>query len=267
MTEPTAPTNTEVQTSTSLTTPSRSRTIGPTLVLGHAHSLACVADEGSHCHQPEHTAGAGQSLRVDALDRSGGVPSPRRGRILRLLPWLARLQARNRIGDKTTVTERAEWGDRCARRATGPRERLASWTARTTVWCDRSVSHGRQLSACIFCGSDDISQEHLVADWALRGYAKSKRPNLGTAAFLSQSLVATANLDPVVKAGLTCHECNGGWIKAIDDAAADLLKPLIRAERSVTFTRDEQTIAAAWLFKTTLVCDAAQNGEVTDLPP
>lgn len=130
-----------------------------------------------------------------------------------------------------------------------------------------TVPVGRQLSACIFCGSGDISQEHLVADWALRGYAKSKRPNLGTAVFFSQTLVVTGSVDPVLKAGLTCHGCNGGWIKDMDDAAAGLLKPLIRAEIAITLTREEQIAAAAWLFKTTLVCDAAQNGDLTDLSP
>lgn len=57
------------------------------------------------------------------------------------------------------------------------------------------MSVGPQLKACIFCGSDDISQEHLVSDWMLRAFANSKRPDLRTTHFLSQTLATTINED------------------------------------------------------------------------
>jgi hypothetical protein len=85
--------------------------------------------------------------------------------------------------------------------------------------------------------------------------------------WISDRIVVTADVDPVLTAGVTCHGCNGGWIKAIDDAAAAILKPLIRSDHAVEMSSEEQTIVAAWIFKTVLICDAAQRGEETDLSP
>ena len=130
------------------------------------------------------------------------------------------------------------------------------------------MSVGPQLEACIFCSSDDISQEHLVSEWMLRAFAKSKRPDLRTTHFLSQTLVTTINEDPMVKAGLTCHDCNGGWIKDIDDASAAVMKPLVRSEHAVELDDAGQLTVANWLFKSLLLWDALDkdaNGLPSDM--
>ena len=130
------------------------------------------------------------------------------------------------------------------------------------------MSVGPQLEACIFCRSDDISQEHLVSDWMLRAFANSRRPDLRTTHFLSQTLVTTINEDPMVKAGLTCHDCNGGWIKDIDDASAAVMKPLVRSEHAVELDDAGQLTVANWLFKSLLLWDALDkdaNGLPSDM--
>lgn len=132
--------------------------------------------------------------------------------------------------------------------------------------CHGLVSVGPQLSNCVFCDGTDISQEHLVADWALRGAAKSRRPKLGTTHWVTPTLAVTTDEEPIIKAGVSCHPCNGGWIKKIDDDAAAIMKPMIRGERSVVLTRDEQIKVAAWVFKTALVCEAAQGLDDSYLP-
>ena len=129
------------------------------------------------------------------------------------------------------------------------------------------VTRGVQLPTCIFCASDDVSQEHLVADWALRGYARKRKPPMSTAYFVGQRIVAISDEDPILTAGVTCQACNTGWIKAIDDAASAVLKPLIRGERTIELDKGDQAVVAAWVFKTALICDAAQNHLGGDLAP
>jgi hypothetical protein len=101
----------------------------------------------------------------------------------------------------------------------------------------------------VFCDGTDISQEHLVADWALRGAAKSRRPKLGTTHWVAPTLAVTTDEEPISKAGVTWNACNGGSIKEIDDAVAAIMKPMIRGERSVVLTRHEQIGVAAWVVQ------------------
>ena len=122
-------------------------------------------------------------------------------------------------------------------------------------------SRGRQLEACIFCDDPDVTQEHLVADWALRAFTRERKPFLLSArvggAGKPARIVSAA---PTLSAGLTCRGCNNGWISTLDREASELLKPLIRGDE-VTLSPEEQVVAAAWIFKTALVCDAADHGE------
>jgi hypothetical protein len=115
--------------------------------------------------------------------------------------------------------------------------------------------------------SEDISQEHLVADWALRGYAQKRKPSMSSAYFVGQRIAVISDEEPILTAGVTCHACNTGWIKAIDDAASAVLKPLIRGERAIELDQTAQTVVATWVFKTALVCDAAEHALGGDLAP
>jgi hypothetical protein len=55
-------------------------------------------------------------------------------------------------------------------------------------------------------------------------------------------------------------------LKEIDDDAAAIMRPMIRGERSVVLDRGEQMKVAAWVFKTALVCEAAQGLDDPYLP-
>ena len=35
----------------------------------------------------------------------------------------------------------------------------------------------RELDHCIFCGDGDMTEEHLIADWAHRAFAKKRKPD------------------------------------------------------------------------------------------
>lgn len=71
--------------------------------------------------------------------------------------------------------------------------------------------------------------------------------------------------EPIATAKVLCRSCNNEWISRIDSAAADVLKPLIRGEETVTLGRAGQAAFAAWIYKSALVFDAAVNGDSGEL--
>lgn len=120
---------------------------------------------------------------------------------------------------------------------------------------------GRQLGACIFCGDSGVTQEHLVADWALRAFTRQRKPFLLSARLgVGGEPSRVVNSSPTLAAGVTCLGCNNGWISTLDREASELMKPLVRGN-AVTLSPNEQAITASWIFKTALICDVADHGE------
>lgn len=123
------------------------------------------------------------------------------------------------------------------------------------------MTSGRELNECIFCGDSDMTEEHLIAAWVLRAFHRQRRPDPGfSGSFVGPSQMRLSPEEPISTAKIICRSCNNQWLSVIDSAAADVLKPLIRGDDSVTLNCDEQAVFAAWIYKCALVFDAAANG-------
>lgn len=123
-----------------------------------------------------------------------------------------------------------------------------------------------QPDGCIFCGSPELTEEHLIAAWVFRAFHRSRRPPAGFGGtFVGPGELHISAEEPIATANVLCRSCNNEWISRIDAAAADVLKLLIRGEESVTLERAGQAALAAWIYKSALVFDAAINGEDGDL--
>ena len=117
------------------------------------------------------------------------------------------------------------------------------------------------LEHCIFCGEEEVSEEHIVATWVLRAFARSRRPAPGFAGtFTAPDTLKVEAAEPLQTAGVTCKRCNNGWLSLIDSDAAQVLKPLIRGESEVELDTAGQSAFAAWIYKCALIFDAAQHG-------
>lgn len=120
----------------------------------------------------------------------------------------------------------------------------------------------RELDRCIFCGCSDMSDEHLIADWANRAFAKARKPTGHLhGALIGQGQMRIDGGDPVAAAKVVCTACNSGWLSVIDNAASKVLRPLVRGDREVTLDRAGQTAVAAWIYKCALILDAADHGD------
>lgn len=121
-------------------------------------------------------------------------------------------------------------------------------------------------SCCIFCGSDDMSEEHLIADWVFRAFARSRRPGpLFKGVMAAENELRLESGEPILTARVVCKTCNNGWMSGIDRAAAEALKPLIQGRTKVTLTHGAQAAVAAWAFKSAVILDASQRGDAGSL--
>jgi hypothetical protein len=106
-----------------------------------------------------------------------------------------------------------------------------------------------------------MTEEHLIADWAHRAFARSRKPtNQFRATWQAPSQLAISADDAVPTAKVICRPCNNEWISAVDRAASRVLKPLVRGDREVTLDASGQAAAAAWIYKSALIFDASEHG-------
>ena len=125
-----------------------------------------------------------------------------------------------------------------------------------------------ELASCIFCGDSEMTEEHLISAWVLRAFHRKRKHDSGlSGTFIGPGEMRLSPVEPIATAKVTCRRCNNGWLSEIDNAAAEVLKPLVRGEHSVTLNQKGQSIFAAWIYKCALIFDAATNANDGDLVP
>jgi hypothetical protein len=120
---------------------------------------------------------------------------------------------------------------------------------------------------CIFCGSTEMSAEHLYPDWLRQLYPVSKKSRHST---LNVSIRDETSATPGVsksqrshprainqiKAKVVCRKCNTGWMSRLESDAKPILKSLIAGERTILTAR-EHKVLACWAAKTVAVASGA----------
>jgi hypothetical protein len=128
------------------------------------------------------------------------------------------------------------------------------------------VACGCVLDRCIFCGGHPTTEEHLVADWVLRAFARSRHPHRGIAGtFVGPDSMRIEAEEPISTAQIVCQPCNNGWMAKIDNAAAQVLRPLVQQKKTAELTPEGQRAVAGWIFKSALTFDALQSGNAGPL--
>lgn len=122
---------------------------------------------------------------------------------------------------------------------------------------------------CIFCGSTDISGEHIWPQWAapILGH-KSKRGKR-----LEQFIVHTRKFQLVSteskkghghtadrKIRAVCQNCNNTWMSAVEKQAKDILTPMMTGS-NVELTQEMQKALADWITLKVLVAEHNRPSE------
>jgi hypothetical protein len=120
------------------------------------------------------------------------------------------------------------------------------------------------MSGCIFCGSPDLSREHIFSQSKL-----AERFPGTTHAHLVVERVLVGEERPVhawespkqqLVVKCVCRKCNNGWMNGLDDNAYPILFELMDAEaRDVTPT--ERTTLAAWATKISAMIERTSSEE------
>ncbi len=105
-----------------------------------------------------------------------------------------------------------------------------------------------------------MTEEHLIAFWAYRAFTKQRKPTGGLRLTLSDGGARVHDGDADVTAKVICRSCNNGWVSTIDNAAAQVMRPLIRGQREIALDCKGQAAVAAWIYKSALMFDAAEHG-------
>jgi hypothetical protein len=121
------------------------------------------------------------------------------------------------------------------------------------------------VDACIFCGSADVTKEHLIADWVFRAVQRNKHPRITVFQRFEDGRLEDQFGEQQLAATVLCQACNNGWIGSLDKRASELLKPLVCNLGSVSLEPDEQVAVATWAFKTVLVNDMPITGGASEL--
>jgi hypothetical protein len=118
----------------------------------------------------------------------------------------------------------------------------------------------------MYCGDADMTEEHIVADWVLRAFARSRKPRSGfNGTFVGPAEMRLEVGEACSTAGIVCRRCNNEWMSAIDQAAAHALKPLIHGRTAVELDAAAQSAVASWIFKSALTFDAIEHGDAGEL--
>jgi hypothetical protein len=121
---------------------------------------------------------------------------------------------------------------------------------------------------CLFCGSTQVTEEHLIAAWLFRAAQRSRRPRIN---IIRQNRKSGESEDYYGirqdTAEVSCRNCNNGWMSRLDNAAASVLKPLVQGEAPILLDAEQQRAVAAWALKTVIINDLPLTGGDSLLRP
>lgn len=146
-----------------------------------------------------------------------------------------------------------------ARRAIDPRRNW--WQVRGAALTLLGLTPARSFEQCMYCGDRDMTEEHIVADWVLRAFSRSRRPRAGfNGTFLGANDMKMRVGEARSTAAIVCRRCNNEWMSEVDQSAAHALKPLVQGHAVVELEPAAQSAVAAWIFKSALTFDAVEHG-------
>jgi hypothetical protein len=107
---------------------------------------------------------------------------------------------------------------------------------------------GRQ---CVFCGSSDLTREHILPDW-LTEIGLDLKPSIHHAGPLNRLPRQWSARPYATTVKMVCAACNNGWLSQLEGVAKPVIAPLILGEGR-RLPVDDQALIAAWTCKTALM--------------
>jgi len=120
--------------------------------------------------------------------------------------------------------------------------------------------------SCIFCDNVRLTKEHVWAKW-LRDYI----PGPPSGYSISGQVVYPDTIERQIEhrqadhRNMTvrhvCEECNNGWMSQLQNLCKGIIIPLLKGQYT-TLHRRRQTLLAAWICMTVMVCEYTQRDKI-----
>jgi hypothetical protein len=123
---------------------------------------------------------------------------------------------------------------------------------------------------CIFCGSTEISEEHIFGrKWIAKLFQVPRKEKLGHRHVrITGPIVDFDSWWQYKEADLAvycvCRKCNSEWMNALDEQAQKIIAPMVRGRTTRITTYRDQLILARWITKLAFMFDYKQ--EKSSLP-
>lgn len=107
------------------------------------------------------------------------------------------------------------------------------------------------VTKCIFCGSTNLSREHVFPEWShkyMRPRKGKKQMGLSVIAYPTRrdtKLVPLHGENRDWKVKCVCGKCNNGWMSDLEKLVKPLMLPMIKGE-SIILDPSHQTLIATW---------------------
>lgn len=105
------------------------------------------------------------------------------------------------------------------------------------------------MRTCIFCSSSPVTAEHVWPSWLVDRFPRTK---IRVRRWTASEILDYPAISIVTRVRAVCATCNNGWMSELENSAKPVLVPLVDGER-MTLAADQQTIAAIWAVKTSMV--------------
>lgn len=116
---------------------------------------------------------------------------------------------------------------------------------------------------CLFCGNDDLSKEHIFAQWLLKelGITNEDVSMMHTTAIGTEISKRKHSFSKLVN-GLVCKECNNGWMSNLEATCQFHIINLMNLEKletEMSFLESNSETIAKWAFKNVIMLNSAVN--------
>ena len=118
--------------------------------------------------------------------------------------------------------------------------------------------------SCVFCGSGNLSKEHIWPDGARKLFQGSEAPahTEVQATLIGKGRTALGQPKEMTRQGSTftkkvrvvCATCNNTWMSALEEEAKTILLPLITSQE-IILNVDQQRLLAEWLVMKTMFAE------------
>ena len=116
---------------------------------------------------------------------------------------------------------------------------------------------------CVFCGSRELSKEHIIAEWLLKELGVWEQDvQMSHVNFVGPISERKHAFSKLVN-GLVCEKnCNNGWMSSLENVCKEHIKNLMlldKIKEEIAYMKENCSDLSRWAFKNAILLNSAVN--------